>query len=173
MRKVRNIIRKYLNEIFDSFKLPDEYTEEDDVFYFKFKNLTYYVRFTPFYKASKIMVEDEKILNIINNVENKFVVDFGIMNNGRFEYFIKAKTSHGIELLRFVGGIILKFCEEKNVNVLSYVPNSETNDKLFNLMSKNPTLNNYFRYRKKELQPYSVFLILKKLIINSNEETKN
>ena len=167
MNYIRYLIRKILNETFDTFKLPNEYSEENNVFYFKFENLTYYVRFTPFYKVSKIMVDDEKILNVINNVENKFVVDFGIMNSGRFEYFIKAKTSHGIELLRFIGGIILKFCEEKPVNVLSYVPNSETNDKLFNLMLKNPTLNNYSRYRKKKLQPYNVFLILKKLIINS------
>jgi len=164
MNSIRKIIREFLNEIFDSFKLPDSYKKENNIFYFQFNDLDYYVQFTPFSNAGEIMVSDEEILNIINNATNKFVIDFGIVQNGELNFSVNPKSSYGIELLRLVGGIILKFCQDKNVEVLSYVPNSERKNKLFNIISQSQEFGNYVRYRRKEKQSYSVFFITKNLM---------
>ena len=161
---VRNIIRKFINEIFDSHKLPDNYTEQNGVYYFENDGFKYYVKFEPFSTVGKYMVTDEKLFKVINESVNKFVVDFGIIENGEMKYNVKTNSNNPISLIKLVIGIIIKFCKENNVDVLSYVPNSDERDIVFNKALEKLLPNEYFRYRAKEMQAYNVFIISKKLL---------
>jgi len=164
MSKAIKIIRDTLEEIFDSFSIPDGLKEDNGLFTFTYNNIEYYVNITPFNLTTEYMVGDKKILNIINNANKKYIIDFGIIENGIRTYNVKTNFGNPIEIIRFIAGIILKFIEDNNVEVISYVPNSSVRDKMFDKMVNNFALDKFIRYRMKEITDYNIFLISKKLL---------
>lgn len=164
MKKIKNIVRKALIEIFDTHKLPDGLTENDGLFTFTYDGIEYYVEMIPFKITTEYMVSDKHILDIINGADRKFVVDFGIIESGKRIYHVKTNSGKPIEIMSFISGIVLKFIEENEVEVVSYVPNSSIRDKIFNKMVNNFALDKFIRYRTKEIPDYNIFLISKKLL---------
>jgi len=156
----RNIVRLILSEIFDSHELPNGYTENNGLFTFKNNDVEYYVRFETFSEVGKLMVPDDKILQKINNLNNKYIIDFGVIENESLNYNVKTNRNNPIEIIKYVSGIILKFVEGDDVDVLSYIPNSDTRDKMFNKLVDN-FAQDFMRYRAKENSSYNVFLISK------------
>lgn len=158
MGYLRNLVRKILSEIFDSHELPQEYAENNGIFTFKNNDIEYYVRFEPFQKVGMLMVPDEEVLNKINSSENKYMIDFGVVDNNMLSYNVRTNRNNPIEIIKYVAGITLKFIEDNNVDVLSYVPNSDIRDKMFNKLVAN-FAQDFTRYRAKENPSYNVFLI--------------
>jgi hypothetical protein len=149
MNKTIKLIRDTLNEIFDSYSLPNGLKEDNGSFTFIYNNIEYYVDLTPFVTTSDYMIEDVGILNIINSAPKKYIIDFGIIENNKKSYNVKTNSGKPIEIIKFVIGIILKLLEEHEVDVLSYVPNSKIRDRMFDEIVKNFALNKFVRYRKK------------------------
>lgn len=160
---IKKIIRAVLMEVMDSTTLPPDYRENNGRATFTLGLLEYWVKFTPFEKATPMMVEDEKILQIINNANNKYIVDFGIVQNDQDVYNVKTNANNIIQVMRFVNGVILKFVNDHSVNVLTYVPNSEERDRVFKMAVKNLLTNDFTYYRAKEHFLRNVFLISKNI----------
>jgi len=168
MKFVREIIQEIITEIFDTIELPDgieiiKSSQNLTIYKFVFNNIIYGVGFGKITNTDGMIINDNKIKDLISSLE-KYSVNFGTLDkNNQISDDIETNEYKAIKIISFVGAIIREFIKNNKVDVISYFA-KDTRDDVYKYIYKKYLKNDFFYYTAKESPFYDRIFIKKEFV---------
>jgi hypothetical protein len=169
MKRIRRIIKEIISEIFDVIELPDNYEiinpDTNTIIYkFIYDDIIYGVKFGKIINIEGMIIQDEKIKDIISNSDRKYYISFGVMNSsGQISDGMNTNKHDAIKIISFVSAIIKEFIKNKDADIISYFSDNDRNS-VYKYIYNKFLKNDFLYYTAKEKKYYDRFLIKKDLL---------
>ena len=165
---IRKLIREVIEELFDKIELPKNFeiiNKSNSIIYkFVFNEIIYGVEFSKAAPTDEIMAPDKRIMNIINNCEEKFVINFGLLTkSNEIESGAETNQNNAVQIIDSVCALIKHFIKINDVKIIIYYA-TKKRDLIYKYIYNKHLKNDFVFYSAKEKFFYDRFLIKKELI---------
>lgn len=168
---IRKLIKEVIVELFDSNDIPDELelienSENKKTYKFTYNKIDYGISFYKVLNINGMIINDEKIKNILSKSKNIFYINFGTVKNGQISDDVLTNENEPIKILSFIKNIFLNFIKENEVDAITYFAKNNR-DNIYKYIYNKFLKNDFYYYTAKEKEFYDRVFIKKELYENN------